>query len=125
MKPIHCPQFGLTLLISTLLAVTGCDRTPKGPSQLTATVGGRQVVCVMDCPGFMQNHTNGIVVSTYTHRIAVEGERVLLNTEEIGKVPATAKKIELKIKAGVLMVYADNIATLTKQLPKEEPAPKP
>ena len=113
------------LIAALLLAATGCDRQPASHSRLATTVAGRQVVSVMDCPGFMQSHSNGVVVSTYTHRITVEGERVLLNGDEIGKLPATAKKVELKITAGILMVYADNIAVLTKQLPKDEPVPQP
>ena len=98
------------------VAPTGCKPQTGGSSILTATVAGREIRAVIDGPAFIQPGADSAIVSTRSHKISVEHERVLLDGTELAQLPAAATKVEVTVAAGQLTVTADGAAITTQPL---------
>ena len=128
---------GLTVLVlATVLGATaaGCERQSgnnnsvvttttstssvgtSGANTITMVVNGREFRAVTDGPVGFTVQNGGVLVSTGSHKIAIEGELVMLDGVEIATCPATATKVEVQLEGGRLTVLADGVAAVEKQL---------
>lgn len=103
--------FACTLLaiLATPLLMAGCRQSTVSQSRLSAAVpGGRQVVAVIDGPGFISGTQNGgAIVSFAGKKVEVEKDRLLIDGVAKASIPADAKKVELRSSHGTLSVVAD------------------
>ncbi len=117
MSNFHPHRLPLILVLGMLLgSAFGCQSKPAGRSVLTATVAGREIRAVIEGPGFIHPEADLAEVSTPSHKITVERERVLLDGTELAKLPATATKVELTMVAGQLTITADGTPVITQPL---------
>ena len=99
------------LVAATLLvAMTGCSRPTTTRSTLTAGFNGREVKVMIDGPASITSERDAAVVTFGGHKLRVEKERILLDSKELAKLPAGAKKVELEYTAGKLTATADGTA---------------
>ena len=110
----------LFLALTTLLCVnTGCNRSEKLIVSNISSMPGRSVSATVPPPATIQPDGDQVLISSATHKIAVERERVLLEGVELVKLPADTKLVDVVISsAGILSVRADHKEVVTKQLPK-------
>lgn len=106
------------LLVALVCTASGCKPKTIGSSRLTATVAGREIIAVIDGPGFIHPEADRADVSTSSNKITLERERVLLDGSELAKLPAAATKVEVTVDAGQLTVTADGAPITTKRLGK-------
>ena len=107
------------LATAILCAVpTGCKPKTVVTSILKTTVAGHEIRAVIDGPGSIQPQADSAIISTLSNKITVERERVLLDGNELAKLPAGATKVEVTVAAGQLTVTADGATVITKQLSK-------
>jgi hypothetical protein len=118
MKSFLRSIFAIVATATLCIAPTGCKPKTVVNSILKATVAGREIRGVIDGPGSIQPQTDSAIISTLSNKITVERERVLLDGNELAKLPAAATKVEVTVAAGQLTVTADGAAVTTKQLSK-------
>ena len=119
MNNLNLSRFILAIVLGALVCTaSGCKPKTMGSARLTATVAGREIIAVIDGPGFIHPEADRADVSTAHNKITVERERVLVDGTEIAKLPATATKVEVTVSAGQLAVTADGAPITTKQLSK-------
>ena len=108
------------LLAALFCGITGCERRDTTTfSNLATVVGARSVHASVPGPATINPEGDTATISTETHKIAVEHERVVLDGTELVKLPATAKVVVVTItKDRLLSVKADGNDVVTKQLPK-------
>lgn len=102
------PASGLLVFIPTLILVTGCQKGGVAQSRLSASVPGREVVAVLDAPGFISGTQDGGVTVTFAgKKVEVERARILIDTVAKAEVPEGAKKVEIRSSRGALTIKAD------------------
>jgi hypothetical protein len=103
------------------LRETNAKDSPGGAprfSNLATVAGGRSVRASIPGPATITEGDTA-TISTETHKLGVERERIMLDGNELVKLPATAKSIVVTIqKDKLLTVQVDNNAIVTKQLAK-------
>lgn len=117
MSYFHRHRLLLALLLGVILCTaSGCQSQAAGKSILTATVAGREIRAVIDGPAFIQPQADSAIVSTSSHKITVERDRVLLDGTELARLPAAAKKVDVTVATGQLMISADGTLVTTHPL---------
>jgi hypothetical protein len=117
MNHIHQHRILLALLLGVLLCTaSGSQAQPAGNSILTATVAGRDVRAVIDGPAFIQPQADTAIVSTSSHKITVERERVLLDGTKLAQLHAAATTVEVTVASGQLTIAADGTPVTIQQL---------
>jgi hypothetical protein len=96
--------------------VAGCERRKGGPSRLTASVGGREIKAFVEGWAFLQPEDDVAILSFHSHKLAIDGRRVLLDGAEVGRLPDDATEIEILVGAGELSVSADGTAVFAMEL---------
>jgi hypothetical protein len=94
----------------------GCLLKTSVASTLAATVGDLQVHAVVDGPAFIRTEENTAIVTTSAHKVAVDAEGVLLDGQEIARLPAGASEVEVHIARGQLSVTTNGATLVTKPL---------
>lgn len=110
------------LFTAMLFAGGGCRRNVPVPreqlqtrSELAVTVGDREVRASIAGTAIIKRQDEAAVISTETHRFTISRERVLVNSSEIARVPADAKRILFKIADDrALTIEADGVVLTTK-----------
>lgn len=120
MRQFRPQRLRLLLVLGVLLGTAcGCPSKPAKPagrSVLTTTVAGREIRAVIEGPGFIHPAGNIVEVSTSSHKITVERERVLLDGTELAQLPVAATKVEVTVVAGTLTITADGTPVITQPL---------
>jgi hypothetical protein len=90
--------------------------TVSSSSSATADVGRRHIEVTSD-EGLatIKAEEGQIKIVTASVKITIEGERILLNAAEIGKLPASANKISVKVADGQITITADDAPVPTAQ----------
>lgn len=112
----------LLCVVGVVCAATGCRRNVPIPperlktrSELAVTSGEREVRASVAGTAIIKQQDAGVVISTETHRFTIERERVVVNSGEIARVPANAKRIFFKIADDrTLTIEADGVPVETK-----------
>lgn len=114
------PRFGALAMLAVILLQSGCTSSQPAKVQmsvLSIKAGGRIVNATVPAPSFIQQEGDNIVVVSGKHRIVIERERVMLDGEELVKVPAETANIQMWIsETGLLTMNRDGMALATKQL---------
>jgi hypothetical protein len=108
----------IVLACCALSAAAGCNRRTVSHSDISAGNGDRDVHALVDGPAFVQPQPDRLVVTTASHEIAIEKERLLVDKKLSAKVPPDAKKFEVIVAAGTLTVSADGAEILKTPLGK-------
>jgi guanyl-specific ribonuclease Sa len=103
-------------------AGTGCHRNTPVPreklvtrSELAVTIGEREVRASIAGTAIIKRQEEAAVISTETHRFTIERERVVVNSSEIARIPADAKRVVFTIAdGGDLRIEADGVQLETK-----------
>ena len=91
----------------------------SGSASATSEAGGRRVEVTSDDGSASAGTENGKVqVATASAKITIEPERILLDGQELAKLNADAKKIEVKVAGGHLTITADGAQVAAKALGK-------
>ena len=109
----------LTLALGTVaFTAPACTSEAAQSSRATTTVPGRRIDARGDGPVSVQNFGRRAVVSIPSHELTIEGDRVLLDGEDLAKLPAGATHVGVNVDGGQLTVTADGVPVATKQLGK-------
>jgi len=110
------------LLVAVICVGSGCRRSAPIPreqlqtrSELAVTIGDREVRASIAGTAIIKRQDEAAVISTETHRFTVGRERVLVNSSEIARLPANAKRVLFKIADDrTLTIEADGVLLETK-----------
>ena len=116
MKTSHLPI--IALACCALFAAAGCKQKSPGSSTLSASSGGRDIHVSAEGGAFVQPQEDRFIVKTTGHEIVIDREYVLVDKKEGAKVPPGAKKFDVTVGGGTLMVAADGAEILKTPLGK-------
>jgi hypothetical protein len=88
------------------------------PGTATITVAGRQITGSAPGSVSIRSENSKAFLQLDNHQLTVESERLLLDGKERGRIPASAKKVEVKVTGGQLQVTADGEPVLKAGLAK-------
>ena len=106
------------LLACAALLAAGCKAKAPGPSELTASSGGRDIHVVADGPAWVGPAEDKFTVKLAGHELVIGKEKVLVDKKVATKVPAGAKKFEVTSAGGTLSVTADGVEIFKSPLGK-------
>ena len=116
MKTKHIP---IIVLACCALFAAGCEKkTSNAKSELTASSGGRDIHVLAEGGAWVGPKEDQFTVKVTGHEIVIGTEQVLVDKKESAKVPAGAKKFEMRFIGGTLTVGADGTEILTMNLKK-------
>ena len=105
------------LLTAVVLPGTvGCRRQTVTHSMLSGSSGGRSASADIDGPAAIFPQEDKIIIKMKDHAIVIERERLLVDEKERAKIPADAKKFDVKVAGGTLTVTADDAEILKAPL---------
>ncbi len=110
-------------LALAICASTGCRPSSLKPldlsPQLNATVGGRTILAQLPNPARIEAEGDVALLFSGSHKIAVERERVLLDSKELVRLPPETKTVGISVSpSGTLTVSADVKAIATAPFPR-------
>jgi hypothetical protein len=85
-------------------------------STLSTTVGELEVKASLDGNGSITSSGGAVTVSFAGGRLTIDKTSVRLDDQEIAKLPAGAKKVDVDYSAGKLTVAADGVDVVAKTL---------
>jgi hypothetical protein len=98
----------------------GCMPSQPAKSQisgLSVKANGRTVSARVPAPSTIQQEDEAIVLTSGPHKMVIERERILLDGEELIKIPAETGNISVGIsETGLLTIDRDFMSLITKQL---------
>ena len=111
MKTIHIPI--VILACCALFAAAGCkEKTSDAKTELTASSGGRDIHVIAEGGAWVGPKEDQFTVKVGGHEIVIGTAQVLVDKKESAKVPAGAKKFEVKYEGGTLTIGADGAEIL-------------
>ncbi len=101
--------------------IAGCgEGAATGPGQLIKTVGDRTVIATLDPAGELTIEGDTAVVTASGVKVTIEKDKVLIDGNDSGVIPATAKRVDVTIVAGTLTVNADDAPIATKAVKSKD-----
>ncbi len=101
--------------------LAGCGGGPtSGPKQSTVMVGDRMVNSFLDVPGELKQEGDSAVVTIGAVKVQIEKERVVIDGNDSGPIPATARRIDVTVVDNMLTVNADEAPVCAKSIKAKE-----
>lgn len=102
-------------------SLIGCGGGPtSGPKQSTVTIGDRIVSAFLDVPGEIQKDGESAIVTSGILKVQIEKERVVIDGNDSGAIPAAARRVDVVIVDNVLTVTADDAFVASKPIKSKE-----
>jgi hypothetical protein len=107
--------------LAVALALAACNKpaSVKRDSVLSTIVNGRTINATIAGPSFIHPEADGAVITTDSHKIVIERQRVTIDGTEIVKLPVETKNVQLWLNGeGYFTMNADGMGVAAKQLSK-------
>lgn len=115
------PMLIRAVVASAAFSFVGCGGGPTtGPTQSTVTVGDRRVSVFLDVPGGIQKDGESAVVTAGVLKVQIEKERVVIDGNDSGAIPAAAKRVDVTIVDNMLTVNADDAVVASKAIKSKD-----
>ena len=121
MKSSHRAVVLLSLAVAAMLTLASGCGTKSGTvlrSNLTTTLGDREVKASLDGGAFISGHDDAAFITFKGGTLVIEKSRILLDDKEVAKVPEDATLVLIDYRAGTLTATADGVYVLTTKLAK-------
>ena len=113
------PCIAAIAVLSMLMpVVAGCGMKTTSRSSLGTTVGHRTVAASLDGSGSISTRGGTAVITFSGGKLIIDKESVQLDGNEVAKIPAEVKKVEVDYTAGALTVRADGASVFSAELRK-------
>jgi hypothetical protein len=111
MRTTHATRsraLGLLPALALPALAAGCGWfSGAGPTTLTTSVNGRDLVALIDVPATVTASGGGTVIEFSGRKVVVEKDRLLIDGAEKAAIPPRARKIEVTSTRGDITVRAD------------------
>ncbi len=108
-------------MIGFLCCLAGCGGGPtSGPKQTTITIGDRMVNSFLDVPGETKQEGDKVLVTVGVTKIEIEKTRVVIDGNDSGAIPPTARRVDVTVVENTLNVNADDALVCTKSIKSKD-----